>query len=77
VIQFRRISALLAGVWLGAAVLTDIAALTRPPVDELGSGDPAVSTFRTLHGLYSGLDILKLLVAAVLGFQLVRREAHS
>ncbi|HYA19010.1 MAG TPA: hypothetical protein VEF06_16165 [Bryobacteraceae bacterium] len=60
-IQFRGISALLAGVWLGAAAVSDI----------------AVSPFRTLHGLYSGLDILKLLVAAVPGFQLVRREAHS
>ncbi len=43
-------------------------------IDDLPPNDPAVSKFWTLHGFYSGLDILKLLVAAFLGWSLVNQR---
>ena len=40
-------------------------------VDELPAADPQYRTFWMLHGFYSGLDILKILVIFGLGIQLV------
>jgi hypothetical protein len=43
-------------------------------IDDVQPSDPRYKTFWMLHGFYSGLDILKMLVAAVLGFRLVVRR---
>jgi hypothetical protein len=43
-------------------------------VDELQATDPRYKTFWMLHGFYSGLDILKMLIAAVLACRLVIRR---
>jgi hypothetical protein len=44
-------------------------------IDDLPATDPSVNKFWMLHGLYSGLDILKLVVGLVLGIRLaVKRK---
>jgi hypothetical protein len=43
-------------------------------IDGLPSTDDRYKTFWMLHGFYSGLDILKMLVAAALGARLVIRR---
>jgi hypothetical protein len=43
-------------------------------IDDVKPSDPQYKTFWMLHGFYSGLDILKMLVAVVLGFLLVVRR---
>jgi hypothetical protein len=44
-------------------------------IDDLPASDPSVNRFWMFHGLYSGLDILKLLVGLVLGIRLsVKRK---
>jgi hypothetical protein len=44
-------------------------------VDELVKTDPQYKTFWSLHGLYSGLDILKMLVAFGMAFRLTVRRS--
>jgi hypothetical protein len=44
-------------------------------IDDLAKTDPQYQTFWTLHGLYSGLDILKMLIAFAMAARLtIRRQ---
>ena len=43
-------------------------------IDDLPASDPQYKTFWTLHGVYSGLDILKMLVAFGMAVRLVIRS---
>ncbi len=44
-------------------------------IDDLPPTSPAYKHFWLLHGLYSGFDILKMLLGAVFAFRLVVRRA--
>ncbi len=44
-------------------------------VDELAKTDPQYKTFWSLHGLYSGLDILKMVVVFGMAFRLAVRRS--
>ena len=43
-------------------------------VDDLPAGDPEVHKFWTLHGFYSGLEILKLFVGFAFAIRLTTRK---
>ena len=74
---------LLLGLSLGMLVIVAVAHfLVTPPIVELGrvveglaADDPITKRFWVLHGVYSGLDILKMLLGAAFAFRLVVRPA--
>lgn len=43
-------------------------------IDDLAPSDPEYKTFWVLHGFYSGMDLLKMLLALILGVRLVVRR---
>lgn len=62
---------------LTVAMLAIVAAqhfALSPEITELGRQEPVTPRFRMLHGIYSGVELLKLAVGAVLAVVLQRGE---
>jgi hypothetical protein len=88
VIQYRRLSALLPGAWLGAGTRTDLA-VTRvfQTVDPFLDAPASARTVTQLNeighaqarfgGIYSGRDRLKMLIGFGLPARLVIRRKHD
>lgn len=68
---------LMTAIVLGQHFLTPEIAATGRRMDDLPANDPIRGTFGVLHGTYSTLEILKVLVGLLLAWKLIRRERRE